>query len=90
MVGWHYWFDGLEFEQTQADSDGVRNLECCSSWGHKVGHDLVTQQQQLIYYGIKNNKYLGINLTKEVQEKRICQNVYWKLQKHVWGKLKKI
>ena len=65
MVGWHYWFDGLEFEQTQADSDGVRNLECCSSWGHKVGHDLVTQQQQLIYYGIKNNKYLGINLTRK-------------------------
>ena len=82
MVGWHYLFSGLEFEQIQADSDGQRNLECCSSWGHKIGHDLVIQQQ-LIYYSIKNNKFPGIHLTKEVQEKCIFQNVYLKLQKHV-------
>ena len=28
MVGWHYWFDGHEF-------DGQGSLECCSRWGHK-------------------------------------------------------
>ena len=35
MVGWHYWLNGHEFEQTQEDSDGQRSLECCSSWGRK-------------------------------------------------------
>ena len=35
MVGWHYWFNGHEFEQTPWDSDGQRSLACCGSWGHK-------------------------------------------------------
>ena len=26
---------GHEFEQTQADSEGLRNLACCSSWNRK-------------------------------------------------------
>ena len=35
MIGWHHWLNGLEFEQTQGDSEGQGSLECCSSWGCK-------------------------------------------------------
>ena len=34
-VGWHHWLSGLEFEQTQGDSEGQRSLVCCSPWGGK-------------------------------------------------------
>ena len=46
MVGWHHCLNGHEFEQTVGDSEGQGSLECYSSWGHRVGHDLVTEQQQ--------------------------------------------
>ena len=39
--------NGHELEQTLEDSGGQRSLVCCSPWGHKVGHNLVTKQQQL-------------------------------------------
>ena len=29
------------------DSEGQGSLACCSPWGCKVGHDLVTEQQQI-------------------------------------------
>ena len=35
MVGWHYWFNGHEFEQTPGDGEGQGSLECCSPCGHK-------------------------------------------------------
>ena len=35
MVGWHHWFSGHEFEQTQKDSGGQRQLACYSPWGRK-------------------------------------------------------
>ena len=34
-VGWHHQLNGHEFEQTSGDSEGQRNLACCSSWGPK-------------------------------------------------------
>ena len=34
-VGWHHQFNGHEFEQTPRNSEGQRNLVCCSSWRHK-------------------------------------------------------
>ena len=37
---WH------EFEQTLGDSKGQGSLACCSIWGHRVGHDLVSEQWQ--------------------------------------------
>ena len=44
------WLDsitqGHESEQTPGDSEGQGSLACCSPWGHKVRHDLVTEQQQ--------------------------------------------
>ena len=35
-----------EFDQTPGDGEGQGSLACCSSWGHRVGHDLETEQQQ--------------------------------------------
>ena len=39
MVGWHHQLSGHEFEQTPENSEGQRNLACCSPWSHRVGHD---------------------------------------------------
>ena len=30
MVGWHYWLDAHESEQTQGVGDGQGSLVCCS------------------------------------------------------------
>ena len=46
MVGWHHWLNGSEFEQAWGDGEGQGSLGCCSSWGPRVEHDLVTKQQQ--------------------------------------------
>ena len=46
MVGWHHWINGHEFEQSLGDSEEQGILMCCSPWGHRVGHDLATEQQQ--------------------------------------------
>ena len=37
--------NGHEFEQTLGDSEGQGSLVCCSSWGHRVGHDLAMEQR---------------------------------------------
>ena len=44
-VGWHHRLNGHEFEQTPGDSEGQGSLACCSPWGHRVRHDLATEQQ---------------------------------------------
>ena len=46
MVGWHHWLDGQEFEQAPGVGDGQGGLAFCSPWGHRVRHDLATEQQQ--------------------------------------------
>ena len=35
MVGWHYWLNGHEFEQTLGDGEGQGSLVCWSPSGHK-------------------------------------------------------
>ena len=48
---WMSWLDsitkfkGHEFAQTLGDSEGQGSLVCCSSRGHKVGHDWATPHQ---------------------------------------------
>ena len=32
MVGWHYWLNGHEFEQTPRDGERQGSLACCSPW----------------------------------------------------------
>ena len=46
MVGRYHQLNGHEFEQTPGDGEGRGSLECCSPGGHRVGHDLATEQQQ--------------------------------------------
>ena len=41
MVGWHHWLNGHEL----GDSDKQGSLACCSPWGHRVRHDLASEQQ---------------------------------------------
>ena len=48
MVEQHHQLNGHEFEQTLGDGEGQRSLACCSPWGHRVRHNLVTEQQQKI------------------------------------------
>ena len=49
IVGWHHWLNGCEFKQTLGDSEGQRSLVCYSPWGCRVGLDLATKQQQIIF-----------------------------------------
>ena len=35
MVGWHHRLNGLSLSKLQGDSEGQRNLVCCSPRGHK-------------------------------------------------------
>ena len=64
MVGWHHRLSGHEFEQTSRDSEGQGSLVCCSPWGHRVRHDLASEQQQQqgmlwIFYSINTLWYLS-------------------------------
>ena len=43
MVGWHYQLNEHEFEQAPGVGDEQGSLACCSSWGHRVGHDRATE-----------------------------------------------
>ena len=45
MVVRHHQLNEHEFEQTLRDSEGQGSLVCCSPWGHRVGHNLATEQQ---------------------------------------------
>ena len=49
MVGWRHRLKGHESEQTLGDSEGQGSLVCCSPRGHRVRHDLATEQQQYIH-----------------------------------------
>ena len=44
MAGWHHQLNGHDFEQALGDSEGQGSLACCSLWGCRVRHDLVTEQ----------------------------------------------
>ena len=35
MTGWHYWFNGHNFQQATGDSEGQGSLVCCSPSGYK-------------------------------------------------------
>ena len=38
MAGWHQ-LSGRGFGWTPGVGDGQGGLACCSSWGHRVGHN---------------------------------------------------
>ena len=35
IVGWYYWLNGHEFEQTLGDGEGQGGPACYSPWGHR-------------------------------------------------------
>ena len=43
MARWHHQLNGHEFE-TLGGSEGQESLACCSPWGRRVRHNLVTEQ----------------------------------------------
>ena len=63
-VGWHHRLNGHEFEQIQGDGEVQRSLVGCSSWGHRVRHDLVTEQQQFIIAISWEKKYPQMSRNK--------------------------
>ena len=49
MVGWHHQLSAHEFQQTPGDSE-EQETWCAQSMGsQRVGHYLVTKQQQCVY-----------------------------------------
>ena len=47
MVGWHP-SSVHKFEQPLGDDEGQGSLACCSPWGYRVGHNSVSEQQQIL------------------------------------------
>ena len=58
MVGWHHWFNGHEFEQTQGDGEGQGSLACYDSWGRKES-DLTERLNWTVYRGHSSCGYVG-------------------------------
>ena len=46
MVRQHHQLNGPEFGQTLGDREGQGSMVCCTLWGHRVGHDLATEQRE--------------------------------------------
>ena len=63
--GWDGWIASLiQLTWTwvnSRDGEGQGSLACCSPWSLRVGHDLVTEQQQQS----KNIGYISISLNQE-------------------------
>ena len=62
MVGWHHGFNGHEFEQTPGDSEEQASLVCYSPWGHRVTHDLATEQDKVK----ETNRMWSLQLWKSI------------------------
>ena len=58
LVGWHHWLNGHEFEQTLGDSKGQGSMVCFSSWGRRIRHNLVTEQQHSVIQYWVNKVFL--------------------------------
>ena len=43
MFVWYHQLNGHEFEQALGDSEGQRNLACCSQWDRRDRDDLATE-----------------------------------------------
>ena len=49
MARWYHQLNEHEFGWTPGVGDGQGGLACCNSWGHRVGHDWVTELNWSIY-----------------------------------------
>ena len=66
MVEWHHQLNGHEFEQILGDSKGQGSLACCGSWGHRVGHNLVTEQHRLLFLRVPNGGGKGATVSDDL------------------------
>ena len=69
MVGWHHRLNGHEFKQAPGQLQG--SLACCSSRGHRVGHDRATKEQQSLFAGGTYIKYWWNFALKKSFERRV-------------------
>ena len=58
MVRQHNQLNGHEFAQTPGDSERQESLACCSPWGHRVEHDLATEQQDQKASALENINFI--------------------------------
>ena len=58
MVGWHHRLNGHKFEQTLGDTEGQGSLVCWSPGGHRVRHDLATEQTSKCHRGFSASTLL--------------------------------
>ena len=68
MAGWHHRLIGCEFEWIPGVGDGQGGLVCCSSWGHRVGHDWATE---LNWCELKAWKRMAYNM-----KNLLCMPIY--------------
>ena len=66
MVGWHHRLIGHDFEWTPVVGDGQGALACCFSWGHRVGHDWVTELNWMRVVSWQGVKCLWRNNGKKI------------------------
>ena len=86
MVGWHYWLNGREFEQTPGDSEGQGSLECCSPWVAKRQtqlSDWTTQLKWDFTLWINQWMYSKIRLNWQLLPFDLCR-IYITFTMEVW------
>ena len=75
MVGWHHWLDGHGFGWTLGVGDGQGGLACCSSWGHRVGHDWVTEPNWT--YAKRSEKMNILQTSSHLKKQNYFFNMYY-------------
>ena len=54
MIGWHHQLNGYQFEQspeieTEIEKEREREAGVLQSMGHRLGHNIATEQQKQAY-----------------------------------------
>ena len=75
MVGWHHGINGHEFEQTPESSEG-QGPWCFSPWGHRVGRNLVTEQQQQLLGWPKSLFSFSIRCYRKIPNKLLANPIF--------------
>ena len=60
MAGWHQQLNGCEFEWNLGVGNWQGGLACCNSWGHRVGHEWVTELNLPLYWSTNFFRYIHL------------------------------
>ena len=83
MVEWYHWLNGLEFEQTQGDSEGQGSLVCCSSQGCKEPY-MTEWTTKLVLTGYKETvPYLKWRFQLQPQNFPLYRSTGLKMSEHL-------